>query len=98
MDRILYNGIIRTLDDKNSIYEAIGIKDGRIAFWGTNQEAEGFVCTERIDLNGRLLLPGFVDTHMHMVNYAFVESSVKLFDCKSVEDGTFCCSQVSNEG
>ena len=34
----------------------------------------------------RLMLPGFVDTHMHMLHYAFVERSVKLFDCISVEE------------
>ena len=32
------------------------------------------------------MLPGFVDTHMHMLHYAFVERSVKLFDCTSVEE------------
>lgn len=97
MDRILYNGTIRSLDDKNSIYEAIGIKDGKIAFLGTNQEAENFACAERIDLKERLLLPGFVDTHMHMVNYAFVENSVKLFDCKSVEDTLNCVRKRLDE-
>ena len=86
MDKIFYNGTIRTLDDNNSVVEAVGIKDGKIAFIGTNIEAEGFACKEKIDLKGRLMLPGFVDSHMHMLHYAFVEKSVKLFDCKSVED------------
>lgn len=86
MDKILYNGCIRTLDDNDSVAEAIGIKDGKIAFVGTNEEAEKLECEERIDLQGRLMLPGFVDSHLHMLHYAFVEKSVKLFDCKSVEE------------
>ena len=86
MDRIFYNGIVRTLDDAGTVAEAVGIKDGKIAFVGTNKEAETMECAEKIDLQGRLVLPGFVDTHMHMMHYAFVEKSVKLFDCKSVEE------------
>ena len=54
--------------------------------WETDKEAEAFSCKKRIDLKGRLMLPGFVDTHMHMLHYAFVERSVKLFDCTSVEE------------
>ena len=86
MDKVFYNGIIRTLDDENTVAQAVGIKDGKIAFIGTDSEAEKLECSEKIDLGGRLLLPGFVDTHMHLLHYAFVEKSVKLFDCKSVED------------
>ena len=86
MDKVFYNGIIRTLDDNDTVAQAVGIKDGKIAFIGTDAEAEKIECAEKINLQGRLMLPGFVDTHMHMLHYAFVEKSVKLFDCKSVED------------
>ena len=86
MDRILYNAKIRTLDDQNTIAEAVGISDGKITFIGTNEDALEFQCEEKTDLQGKLLLPGFVDTHLHMLNYAFVENSVKLFDCTSVEE------------
>ena len=41
-----------------------------------NEEAEKIACEEKVDLGGRLLLPGFVDTHLHMLHYAFVERSV----------------------
>ena len=36
MDRLFYNGIVRTLDDAGTVAEAVGIKDGKIAFVGTN--------------------------------------------------------------
>ena len=85
MDRIFFNGYIRTLDNERKIAEAIGVKDGKIAFIGSNEEAKDMSCEERVDLNGRLMLPGFVDSHLHMLHYAFVEKSVKLFDCQSVE-------------
>lgn len=86
MDKILFNGCVRTLDDNNSIAEAVGVKEGKIVFVGTNEEAKKLECEEKIDLQGRLLLPGFVDSHLHMLHYAFVEKSVKLFACKSVEE------------
>ena len=86
MDTIFFNGCIRTLDNSEKVAEAVGIENGRIVFVGTDKEAEAFSCKKRIDLKGRLMLPGFVDTHMHMLHYAFVERSVKLFDCKSVEE------------
>ena len=86
MDRIFFNGLIRTLDNEHRIAEAVGVKDGKISFIGNNEEAKKFDCKERIDLKGRLMLPGFVDSHLHMLHYAFVEKSVKLFDCKCVEE------------
>lgn len=86
MKKVFYNGCIRTLDKNNSVAEAVGIEDGKIVFVGSDEEALALSADEKIDLNGRLLLPGFVDSHLHMLHYAFVEKSVKLFDCKSVEE------------
>ena len=63
MDTIFFNGCIRTLDDSEKVAEAVGIENGRIVFVGTDKEAEAFSCKKRIDLKGRLMLPGFVDTH-----------------------------------
>ena len=65
MDTIFFNGCIRTLDNSEKVAEAVGIENGRIVFVGTDKEAEAFSCKKRIDLKGRLMLPGFVDTHMY---------------------------------
>ena len=86
MDTIFYNGRIRTLDDNGSVAEAVGVENGKIIFVGSNEEALAMECANRVDLGGRLMLPGFVDSHLHMLHYAFVEKSVKLFDCQSVEE------------
>ena len=86
LDKLLYNAKICTLDDENHVFDAIGIHNGRISLLTIGKETEAIDAKEKIDLHGNLLLPGFVDTHLHMVNYAFVEKSVKLFDCKSVEE------------
>lgn len=86
MKKLFYNGCIRTLDKQDTIAEAIVIEDGKIVFIGREEEANIFHCEEKIDLKGRLMLPGFVDSHLHMLGYAFVEKSVKLFGTKSVEE------------
>jgi len=85
-DIIFYNGVIRTIDEKGSITEAIGIKDNRISFLGSSAEALRLDSKMRIDLMGQLVLPGFTDTHLHILDYALAESQVKLNDCCSIQE------------
>lgn len=86
LDKIFYNGVIHTFDKQNTITEAIGIKNNKIAFVGSNEEAEKIDAKERINLYKHLVLPGFIDTHMHVLEYALTESSIKLFDCTSIKE------------
>jgi imidazolonepropionase len=46
---------------------AIGIKDGLIEWIGTHEEAQSHKSTERIDAEGKLVTPGLVDPHTHLV-------------------------------
>lgn len=46
---------------------AVGIKDGKIAFVGTREEAVDLKANETIDAKGKLLSPGLVDPHTHLV-------------------------------
>ena len=85
MDKILFNGVIKSIDDKDNVYEAVGIKDGIIEFLGTNEEASQISAKEKIDLRGRLVLPGFMDTHLHMLYYSILKDNVDLRDCTSVK-------------
>ena len=64
---ILHNGKILTVDDAFSIREAVAIRDGRFLKVGTNQEVQNLrgPATQVIDLEGRSLVPGFIDTHGH---------------------------------
>lgn len=86
LDIIFYNGVVRTMDDKSSIKEAIGIKDNRISFLSSNAEASKLDADRRIDLKGQLVLPGFIDTHLHVLDYALAESCVKLAECASIQE------------
>ncbi|MFC7370127.1 imidazolonepropionase [Fictibacillus iocasae] len=46
---------------------AVGIKNGRIAFIGTAEEAAGLEAKEKMNASGKLLSPGLVDPHTHLV-------------------------------
>ncbi len=46
---------------------ALGIKDGKIAFIGTTEEAKGLEAKEIIDCKGKIVSPGLVDPHTHLV-------------------------------
>lgn len=62
------NGTIYTSNEKQEMAEAIEIKDGKITFVGSNKDVEKLINkdTKMINLQGRQLLPGFVDNHNHI--------------------------------
>jgi len=66
-DTIYRNGTILTISDAAPVAEAVAIKDGRILAVGPDNEVAGTVGNETIsiDLGGRTMLPGFVDSHGH---------------------------------
>lgn len=88
MDLLFYNGVIHTMDEKQNerVVEAVGVTGDKITFVGSNEEAAKLDAAEKIDLGGKLMLPGFIEGHMHLCSYAFTNNNVMLFDCKSVED------------
>lgn len=85
VDRLYYNGSIYSVDNKSSKYEAIGITGNKISFLGSVDEGMKLEAAERIDLKGKVVLPGFIDSHLHLLNYAFVNQSFKMFACDSIE-------------
>ncbi|MBP3041502.1 amidohydrolase [Bacillaceae bacterium Marseille-Q3522] len=72
-DLIFYNGEIVAMDEQNNKYEAIAIKKERIAALGTNTDVLALAGkgTELIDLQGKTVLPGFIDAHQHLFNSGF---------------------------
>ena len=68
-DLILYNGRFSTLDRSNASPEAVAIADGRFLSIGRARdvEATAVATTKRIDLQGRRVIPGLIDSHMHII-------------------------------
>jgi predicted amidohydrolase YtcJ len=66
-DIVLTDGRIYTVDEKRSWAEAVAIRDKEIEFVGSNEGVRSFIGpeTEVYPLDGRLVLPGFIDSHAH---------------------------------
>jgi predicted amidohydrolase YtcJ len=66
-DTVMRNGYVYTVDGQDSVQQAIAISGGKIVYVGSDAGVEGYVGkqTQLIDLAGRMLMPGFVDAHMH---------------------------------
>ena len=81
-DIVFKGGKIYTLDPDAPWAEAVACQDGRIVAVGDEEIIEGFVGeeTEIIDLDGRVLLPGFIDTAGHPVLRAFEDACMILYD------------------
>ena len=74
-DLILHNGKIVTADGKFSVAQAVAVKDGRITAVGSNQQVlrERGARTEVVDLTGRTVLPGLIDSHVHPIGAGLSE-------------------------
>jgi predicted amidohydrolase YtcJ len=66
---ILYNGRFSTLDRSNASPEAVAIADGRFLCVGRARDVDATAgaTTKRIDLEGRRVIPGLIDSHMHII-------------------------------
>ena len=87
-DLILLNGNIRTLDLQRPQARAIGIRGGQIIAVGENDEISALAGqkTERVELNGRLAIPGFMDSHFHFYDWAMGRQQLDLARVKSLDE------------
>jgi predicted amidohydrolase YtcJ len=77
-EMILHNGKIATMDDKSTtsnpgtIAQALAIREGKVLATGNNQQMLALrgPQTKVVDLRGRTVVPGIIDTHSHLFDYA----------------------------
>jgi len=69
---LLLKGKIVTVDQEFTIAEAVAVKNGRVVAVGPSGQMEDWRGgnTEVIDLGGKTVLPGLIDSHIHMVEPA----------------------------
>ncbi len=88
MNLILYNGNIMTMDKDKPHAEAVAVKDDKIVLLGSNEEI--LFSREKdskiIDLEGKTVVPGFNDSHMHLLGYGKSLETVDLNGCKSIDE------------
>lgn len=85
-DKIYYNGKIHTMVSEDDVVEAIAIYDGKIVAVGTNDEVLAEGAREKVDLEGKTVFPGLIDTHMHLFLDMQLKNTVSLHDCYSIAE------------
>jgi predicted amidohydrolase YtcJ len=83
-DVLLVNGKVLTVDPQFSIQSAVAVKDGKILAVGGNEIARKYKAPTTIDLRGRVLMPGFMDTHVHVFGRS--RRDVELADAASIAE------------
>jgi predicted amidohydrolase YtcJ len=86
-ERILVTGgDIMTLDPVQPRPEAMVLDNGHVLALGGRKELEAAwgAGTCRLDLNGRAVVPGFTDSHLHLLSYGLVLDQVQLAGCPSL--------------
>ncbi len=87
-DIVFKNGNIYTVNESNPKAEAIAVKYGRIVFVGSNADAKKHEGkgARVLDLKGRTVVPGLVDSHYHFSGVGFREMNLNLEGTTSLED------------
>jgi predicted amidohydrolase YtcJ len=87
VDLILHHGKVWTVEAKQPVAEAVAVAGNKIVKVGSNAEVLALrgANTRAIDLDGRLVLPGFNDAHTHFENAADWYFQVRLIDVNSPE-------------
>ena len=82
------NGKIYTVDRNRPLTEAVITAGNKIVFTGSNTDAEKLIDkkTKIIDLNGKLMLPGFIDNHVHFRTGGNNLLGIKLRQAKSLNE------------
>jgi predicted amidohydrolase YtcJ len=83
-DLVLYNGKVLTVDKRFSIRSAVAVRDGKIVAVGGDDLLERYPRASRTDLHGRTVMPGFIDTHVHVASLS--HRAVEPAKAKSIAD------------
>jgi len=87
-DIVLTNGFIYTVDSLNTKAEAVAIKDKSIIYVGDNDGVQNYINdkTKVINLNGKMILPGFIDSHCHVISSYRYFYELNLYGLKTAKE------------
>lgn len=88
MDTIYYGGPILTMEEKSDRPEAVLVKKGVIAKTGSLREVMDAAgsSVKKVNLEGKCLMPGFIDPHGHITMNGQMSLCADLSGCTSFED------------
>jgi predicted amidohydrolase YtcJ len=75
VEKLFTNGVVYTANQTQQVVTSIGITNDRLVYVGNAKDAETLIATETeiIDLNGKMIIPGLHDVHIHLAD--IVESN-----------------------
>jgi predicted amidohydrolase YtcJ len=87
-DFVFHGGVVIPLDGKTPRARAVAVKDGRIFRVGTDDEVRQAIgkSTRVWDLKGRVVVPGFIESHNHTLMFGLGLSAVDLTEARSIEE------------
>ncbi|MCH9693410.1 MAG: amidohydrolase [Gammaproteobacteria bacterium] len=102
-DRVFVNGAVYTVDEQRSWATAVAVSGGRIVFVGNDENAVAYVGdgTELVDLDGQMVLPGFHDSHVHILTEVMTDDECDLLRIpteKEVAKKLQACTQAAGHG
>lgn len=84
---LLLNATVRTLDAAGTVAEAVAVRNGRIVAVGTSTDLQArFADARRRDLRGATILPGLIDSHLHLLSLGLNSFAVDLAQTASIAD------------
>lgn len=87
-DRVLRNGKVVTVDAEHGEAQAVAISGDRILAVGSDEEIDAYIgeSTDVIDLEGRLAIPGFVESHGHFMSLGESKLNLDLTEADTWQD------------
>ncbi|WP_027870036.1 amidohydrolase [Eubacterium sp. AB3007] len=97
MSKILFNGKVYL--DRGEFREALLIEGDRIQAVGSNEEIRALASsdTEFIDCEGRTVIPGLNDSHMHFMQFGETRNQAMIEDVTSIDEMIEVCKRFANE-
>ncbi|MEM6685933.1 MAG: amidohydrolase [Bacteroidota bacterium] len=87
VDTIVFNAKVYTVDDNFSNAEAFAVKDGKFVEVGTTSDMLAkYEATQKLDIEGKAVFPGFIDAHCHFYRLGTDKQRVDLIGTKSYEE------------
>lgn len=84
---LLVNGVVYTVNEKQPSAEAIAVREGKIVGVGSNEDMmASFKSASVIDLQGKPVYPGFIDSHAHLENLGAALMNLNVSGTSSVEE------------
>jgi len=98
-DAVFYNGRIHTMDEKKRFARAIVVSDGEIVGVGNDEDIKRVAprgC-RKLDLGGKVVLPGFIDCHTHFIQMGVDATNVDLTRTKTINEALLLMKEASKK-